>query len=84
MGKVLAPDVICMLEELITETVRAEIEALTPSDNGRKWFTVPEAALRLGCSEDAVRMRVARGRLKPNRRQGRRLYIAASAIDDLR
>jgi excisionase family DNA binding protein len=48
----------------------------------RRWLTVPEAAERLGCSADAVRMRCSRGRLE-HRRQGRRLYVSAASVDEL-
>ena len=80
---VLAPDVVDALDELIVEMVRAELDARAQVLNGRKWLTVAEAGERLGCSADAVRMRVARGHLE-HRRQGRRLYVAAASIDDLR
>jgi len=52
-------------------------------ENGARWLTLAQAGERLGCSPDAVRMRVKRGRLE-HRRQGRRLYVAASSVDDLR
>ncbi|HZQ03704.1 MAG TPA: helix-turn-helix domain-containing protein [Gaiellaceae bacterium] len=77
-----APDVVEALEQLVAETVRLELDARTEATNGRRWLTVAEAAERLGCTTDAVRMRVARGRLE-HRRQGRRVYVAASAIDNL-
>ena len=52
-------------------------------DDGARWLTLAQAAERLGCSPDAVRMRVKRGRLD-HRRQGRRLYVAAASVDELR
>ena len=48
----------------------------------RKWLTLSEAAQRLGCTPDAVRMRIRRGRLD-HRRQGRRLYVSASSVERL-
>jgi excisionase family DNA binding protein len=48
----------------------------------RVWLTLKEAAERLGCSPDAVRMRVNRGRLD-HRRQGRRLYVSAVSVERL-
>jgi excisionase family DNA binding protein len=48
----------------------------------RVWLTLKEAAELLGCSPDAVRMRVHRGRLD-HRRQGRRLYVSAVSIERL-
>jgi excisionase family DNA binding protein len=49
---------------------------------GRQWLTLGEAAERLGCSRDAVRMRVNRGRLD-HRRHGRRLYVSTNSVDRL-
>lgn len=82
---VLAADVVDALEELVAERVQAELEARRIADDGagRKWLPVAEAAARLGCSPAAVRMRVKRGRLE-HRHQGRRLYVSAASIDDLR
>jgi excisionase family DNA binding protein len=51
-------------------------------ENGVRWLTLEQAAARLGCSPDAVRMRVKRKRLE-GRRQGRRLYVSAASVDDL-
>lgn len=48
----------------------------------RVWLTLKEAVERLGCSPDAVRMRINRGRFD-HRRQGRRLYVSAVSIDHL-
>lgn len=48
----------------------------------RVWLTLKEAAERLGCTPDAVRMRVNRGRLD-HRRQGRRLYVSAVSVERL-
>ena len=48
----------------------------------RAWLTLREAAQRLGCTPDAVRMRVNRGRLE-HRRHGRRIYVSAASVDRL-
>jgi excisionase family DNA binding protein len=48
----------------------------------RAWLTLTEAAERLGCTPDAVRMRINRGRLE-YRRHGRRLYVSATSVDRL-
>jgi excisionase family DNA binding protein len=47
-----------------------------------EWLTLAQAAARLGCTSDAVRMRVKRGRLEA-RRQGRRLYVSAASVERL-
>jgi excisionase family DNA binding protein len=48
----------------------------------RAWLTLREAAEQLGCTPDAVRMRIKRGRLE-HRRQGRRIYVSAASVDRL-
>jgi excisionase family DNA binding protein len=48
----------------------------------RRWLTLEEAGDRLGCSSNAVRMRVKRGRLE-SRRQGRRVYVSAASVNAL-
>jgi excisionase family DNA binding protein len=79
---VLAPDVVQALEQLVFETVRAELAASRTESADRRWLTLDEASERLGVSADAVRMRVKRGRLD-SRRQGRRLYVSAASVDGL-
>jgi excisionase family DNA binding protein len=49
---------------------------------GRAWLTLHEAAEQLGCTPDAVRMRIKRGRLE-HRRHGRRIYVSAASVDRL-
>jgi excisionase family DNA binding protein len=80
---VFAPDVLEAIEQLVEERVRVGLDARAPAGQDRRWLTVEQAAERLSCSPDAVRMRVRRGRLE-HRRQGRRLYISAASIDDPR
>jgi excisionase family DNA binding protein len=48
----------------------------------KPWLTFREAGERLGCSPDAVRMRVRRGRLHAEH-QGRRVYVSAESVDRL-
>jgi excisionase family DNA binding protein len=68
----------------VEELVKARVEqALAELAQPRRvWLTLAEAAERLGCSPDAVRMRINRGRLE-HRRHGRRLYVSAASIDRL-
>lgn len=73
------------VDALIEEAARraaALIEHGIELRERRKWLTVAEAAERLGCSEDAVYKRHARGRLA-GRYQGSRLYISAASVDEL-
>lgn len=82
-----------LLEELAAQlakhpTIEALVEArvqqaLAGREQPRRvWLTLAEAADRLGCTPDAVRMRINRGRLD-SRRHGRRVYVSAASIDRL-
>lgn len=66
-------------ETLLQERVDQALAQRVPP---RVWLTLAEAAERLGCTRDAVRMRINRGRLE-HRRQGRRLYVSAASVDRL-
>jgi excisionase family DNA binding protein len=80
LAAALAPDLIDAFEELVAERVAAELAAR--ADSPAAWLTLDQAAERLGCSRDAVRMRASRGRLS-TRRHGRRLYVAAASVAEL-
>jgi Helix-turn-helix domain len=73
-----------VLRPLVVEVVREEVVGLAEERlaDQKRWLTLAEAAKRLGCSPDAVRMRARRGRLE-HRYQGRRLYVSAASIDRL-
>jgi excisionase family DNA binding protein len=77
----LAPEVVLAVEELVVERVSEAIAAAT-NTHGARWLTLEQAADRLGCSADAVRMRVKRGRLEA-RRHGRRVYVSRASVDQL-
>jgi excisionase family DNA binding protein len=81
---VLAPAVVDLLEELVAERVRVELAERDAhaNANGSTWLTLEQAGEQLGCSADAVRMRVKRGRLE-SRRQGRRVYVSAESVERL-
>ena len=68
-----------VVRDVVPAIVREEIQATME----RQWLTVPEAATRLGCSADAIRMRAKRGRLQ-TRKQGRRVYVSAESVERLR
>jgi excisionase family DNA binding protein len=57
-------------------------EALAEHREQRRWLTVDEAAAHLGTTANAIRHRVAAGRL-PVRRQGRRLLFDRRELDRL-
>jgi excisionase family DNA binding protein len=84
----LAADPLILLSDLRreVETLRGRVDELERSHapgSSKKWLTLDEAAVQLGCSRDAIRMRVVRGRLEA-RRQGRRLYVSAQSVQNLR
>jgi excisionase family DNA binding protein len=58
------------IRELVAEAVRDE-RART---SRRDWLSADEAALQLGVSADAIRMRAKRGTIE-SMRQGRRVYV---------
>jgi DNA-directed RNA polymerase specialized sigma24 family protein len=80
LAAVLAPDLVAALEELVAERVAEELARR--EDAGPAWLTLEQAAERLGCSPDAVRMRAARGRLD-TRHHGRRVYVSAVSVATL-
>ena len=77
----LSPDLVAALDELIAERVEVALARVMVSDRP-EWLTLGHAGELLGCSADAVRMRVRRGRLEA-RRQGRRLYVSAASVERL-
>ena len=82
LDPVIADAVIDLLRPVVTELVDERFTQLQAMQSAKRWLTLPEAAERLGCSVDAVRMRARRGRLE-YRRQGRRFYVSAAGIDEL-
>jgi len=74
-----------LLDAYVDERVATAIAELTPAaTNGApEWLTLEQAGERLGCSADAVRMRVKRGRLEA-RHQGCRVYVSRASVDGLR
>jgi excisionase family DNA binding protein len=70
-----------LVRQLVDEELASRLDELD-RENGPRWLTLKQAAQRLSCSPDAVRMRVRRGRLE-HRYQGRRLYVSADAVDRL-
>lgn len=79
----LSPELVAAIEQLVTERVDAVVsDALSEHGNGAAWLTLEQAGSLLGCSADAVRMRVKRGRLESSR-QGRRVYVSRESLDRL-
>jgi len=83
LGAMFSSDVVTAIEQLVDERVAAALAAMPTETNGAPpWLTLEQAAERLGCSTDAVRMRAKRGRLS-SRRQGRRIYVSRESVDGL-
>jgi DNA-directed RNA polymerase specialized sigma24 family protein len=83
LAAVLAPEVLDALDELVADRVAAELARHAQTDAGPRWLTLDQAAERLGCTPAAVRMRANRGRLQ-TRRHGRRVYVSADSVAELR
>jgi excisionase family DNA binding protein len=79
LGSFFAPDVLVAFERMVDERVSARLDMVTVDDRP-VWLTLKEAAARLGCSEDAARMRANRGRLV-SKHIGRNLYISRESVD---
>lgn len=77
----LPPELVEEIAARAAAIVLEQLERDQSRDEG-PWLTLPQAGERLGCSPDAVRMRVKRGRLE-YKRQGRRLYVSRASVDAL-
>jgi excisionase family DNA binding protein len=82
LGAMFSPDVVTAIEQLVDERVATALASMPEANGVSPWLTLEQAAERLGCSTDAVRMRAKRGRLK-SRRQGRRVYVSRESVDGL-
>jgi excisionase family DNA binding protein len=80
LAAALAPELLSALEQLVDERVAKRLAEVDGARDAPLWLTVEQAAERLSCSADAVRMRAKRGRLE-SRRQGRRLYVSRASVD---
>jgi hypothetical protein len=70
-----------LVERIAQRAAAIVLEQSHPAEPA-EWLTLGQAAQRLGCSPDAVRMRGKRGRLE-TRHQGRRLYVSRRSVDEL-
>ncbi len=78
----LSPELVGALAELVADEVARQLADLDSPRSSPKWLTLEQAAERLDCTPDAVRMRINRGRIE-SRRQGRRIYVSAESVDGL-
>jgi excisionase family DNA binding protein len=71
-----------LVERIAERAAAIVLERSTIAESGSPWLTLDQAAQRLGCSVDAVRMRARRGRLV-TKHQGRRVYVSRESVDGL-
>lgn len=82
LERLLAPAVVDAIEQLVEARVREELALRDAQTVSRTWLTLEEAGEQLGCSPEAIRGRIRRGRLEA-RRQGRRVYVSAASVESL-
>lgn len=82
LEQLLAPPVVDALMEFVDAIVELRLAERDAAASTRTWLTLEEAGEQLGCSADAVRMRVKRGRLEA-KTQGRRVYVSAASVERL-
>lgn len=82
LAALLGPELLDALDSYVAERVAEVLAGAAPEDGSARWLTCEQAAERLSCSQDAIRMRVKRGRLE-HRRQGRRIYVSARSVNEL-
>jgi hypothetical protein len=70
----LAPGLVDVLREIVREQVDDALREERARVEQGEWLPLADAAERLGCSTDAVRMRVKRKTIDA-RRHGRRIYV---------
>lgn len=76
------PNLARAILDAVREELAAELAARPTAGPEPRWLTLEQAGERLGCTPDAVRMRVKRGRLQA-RKHGRRTYVSAISVGDL-
>jgi excisionase family DNA binding protein len=82
LGSIFGPTLVAAIERLVDERLAEALAQREPTPAASPWLTVEQAAVLLGCSQDAVRMRINRGRLQA-RRQGRRVYVSRRSVVEL-
>jgi hypothetical protein len=86
LERLLAPEVLQALDDYVREVateIADELRDEIAFAGGKAWLTPLEAGRLLDCSPRAIRMRCHRGRLE-HRYQGRRLYVNARSVQELR
>ena len=80
LAMIVSPALLGILDQYVGERVREELDAQRAADAGPRWVPVAEAARLEGCSVDAMRMRLARGRYE-TKHVGRSVLVAAASLD---
>jgi len=80
LAQVLHPDLLDRLDAYIDERVTSAVNAVQTTNGAGRWVTLEDGAELAGCSPDAMRMRVTRGRYR-SRRDGARLYVLRADVD---
>jgi DNA-directed RNA polymerase specialized sigma24 family protein len=75
----LSPELLAALDDHVRELVDERLADQAAAGDGRDWYSLAEAARRLGCSYDAARLRAKRGRLE-TKRQGRTILVSARSL----
>jgi hypothetical protein len=77
----LSSELLALLDEHVRQVAHEAAREELARQPQRQWLPLAEAAAQLGCTPDALRMRVKRGSVEA-RRQGRRLYVCAEMGSD--
>lgn len=80
LAQVLHPELLDRIDAYIDERVAGAVDALQHTNGHGRWVTLEVAASLTGCSADAMRMRVSRGRYR-SRRDGSRVYVLRADVD---
>ena len=81
LAMMLAPPVLAILDEYVRERVREELDVHAATAGGRPhWVPVVEAARLEGCSVEAMRMRLARGRYE-TKHVGRNVLVSTKSLE---
>jgi hypothetical protein len=80
LAQVLHPGLLDRIDAYIDERVTSAVDAFQQTNGHGRWVTLENAAELAGCSPDAMRMRVSRGRYR-SRRDGARVYVLRGDVD---
>ena len=80
LATMVSPALLGILDEYVADRVRDELAAQAAAVRGRRWVSVAEAADLEGCSVEAMRMRLARGRYAM-KHVGRSVLVSVASLD---